>query len=100
MMKTKIYIFNIIKLLPICRLSDELKEQGVIFTDIFTAAKEHGELVQKYFMTDAVKVDEHKLTAYHAALMNGGVFLYVPKNVEVKEPIQAVYILMIKKRNF
>ena len=25
--------------------------------------------------------------------MNGGVFLYVPKNVEVKEPIQAVYIL-------
>ena len=74
-------------------LSDELKEQGVIFTDIFTAAKDHSELVQKYFMTDAVKVDEHKLTAYHAALMNGGVFLYVPKNVEVKEPIQAVYIL-------
>src|SRR5690606_25323737 len=32
-------------------------------------------------------------TAFHAALMNGGVFLYVPKNVEVKEPIQAVYIL-------
>ncbi|MBS4208509.1 Fe-S cluster assembly protein SufD [Bacillus sp. FJAT-50079] len=74
-------------------LSDELKEQGVIFTDIFTAAKEHSDLVQKYFMKDAVKVDEHKLTAYHAALMNGGVFLYVPKNVEIKEPIQAVYIL-------
>lgn len=74
-------------------LSDELKQQGVIFTDITTASKEHSELVQKYFMTDAVKVDEHKLTAYHAALMNGGVFLYVPKNVEVKEPIQAVYIL-------
>src|SRR5690606_12624182 len=64
-------------------LSDELKQQGVIFTDIITASKEHSELVQKYFMTDAVKVDEHKLTAYHAALINGGVFLYVPKNVEV-----------------
>jgi len=74
-------------------LSDDLKEQGVIFTDIFTAAKEHSDLVQKYFMTKGVKVDEHKLTAYHAALMNGGVFLYVPKNVEVKDPIQAVYIL-------
>lgn len=73
-------------------LSAELKEQGVIFADIFTAAKEHSDLVQKYFMKDAVKVDEHKLTAYHAALVNGGVFLYVPKNVEVKEPIQAVYI--------
>lgn len=73
-------------------LSNELKEQGVIFTDLFTALSEHGDLVKKYFMTDAVKVDEHKLTAFHAALVNGGAFLYVPKNVEIKEPIQAVYI--------
>lgn len=73
-------------------LSKQLKEQGVIFTDIFTALSEHGELVQKYYMKDAVKVDEHKLTALHAALVNGGAFLYVPKNVQVKEPIQAVYI--------
>lgn len=73
-------------------LSEELKGQGVIFTDIFTAAKEHGDLLQKYFMKNAVKVDEHKLTALHAALLNGGAFLYIPKNVEVKDPIQAVYI--------
>lgn len=73
-------------------LSEELKEQGVIFTDILTAAKEHPELVKKYFMTEAVKVDEHKLTALHAALLNGGAFLYVPKNVEIAEPIQAVYV--------
>ncbi|TYR73781.1 Fe-S cluster assembly protein SufD [Rossellomorea vietnamensis] len=73
-------------------LSQELQDQGVIFTDILTAIKEHGDLVQKYFMKEGVKVDEHKLTALHAALLNGGVFLYVPKNVEVKQPIQAVYI--------
>ena len=30
-------------------------------------------------MTEAVKVDEHKLTALHTALVNGGVFVYVPK---------------------
>ncbi|KKB33677.1 Fe-S cluster assembly protein SufD [Bacillus thermotolerans] len=71
-------------------VSEDLKEQGVIFTDIFTAVREHSELVQKYFMTDVVKPDEHKLTALHAALLNGGVFLYVPKNVEIKQPIQAV----------
>ncbi|MGD6968682.1 Fe-S cluster assembly protein SufD [Rossellomorea vietnamensis] len=73
-------------------LSQELQDQGVIFTDILTALKEHGDLVQKYFMKEGVKVDEHKLTALHAALLNGGVFLYVPKNVEVQQPIQAVYI--------
>ncbi|WLR53308.1 Fe-S cluster assembly protein SufD [Bacillus tianshenii] len=72
-------------------LSNDLKDKGVIFTDIHTAAREHSDLVKKYFMTEAVKVDEHRLTALHTALMNGGAFLYVPKNVEIKDPIQAVY---------
>ncbi|MGM0836197.1 MAG: Fe-S cluster assembly protein SufD [Bacillota bacterium] len=73
-------------------LTKELTSQGVIFTDILTAAKEHSDLVQKYFMKDGVKVDEHKLTALHAALMNGGAFLYIPKNVVIEEPIQAIYV--------
>ncbi|WP_346234755.1 Fe-S cluster assembly protein SufD [Lysinibacillus telephonicus] len=74
------------------KVSDELKAQGVIFTDILTAVREHGDLVQKYFMTEAVKVDEHKLTAYHTALVNGGVFVYVPKNVVVEQPLQVVFL--------
>jgi Fe-S cluster assembly protein SufD len=73
-------------------LTEELKSQGVIFTDIQTAAKEHSDLVKKYFMKDGVKVDEHRLTALNAALLNGGVFVYVPKNVEVQEPLQAVFV--------
>ena len=73
-------------------LKEELKAQGVIFTDIITAAKEHSDLVKKYFMQDGVKVDEHKLSALHAALMNGGAFLYVPKNVVIEEPVQAIYL--------
>src|SRR5699024_1611129 len=62
-----------------------------IFTDIFTAMKDHGGLVEKYFMKDAVAVDEHRLTALHAAFMNGGVFLYVPKNVHIETPIQTLF---------
>lgn len=71
--------------------SEKLAEQGVIFTDIFTALQEHSDLVQKYYMTDGVSVDEHKLTALHAAFMNGGVFIYVPKGVKVEEPLQVVF---------
>jgi Fe-S cluster assembly protein SufD len=73
-------------------LSKELRDKGVIFTDIFTAAREHSELLEKYFMTKGVSPHEHRLTALHAALLNGGAFLYVPKNVEIAEPIQAVYL--------
>jgi Fe-S cluster assembly protein SufD len=73
-------------------LTKELKDKGVIFTDILTAAREHGDLLQKYLMTQVINADEHRLAALNAALFNGGVFLYVPKNIEIHEPIQAVYL--------
>ncbi|QKS72210.1 Fe-S cluster assembly protein SufD [Paenalkalicoccus suaedae] len=73
------------------QVQEELASKGVIFTDIQTAIAEHGELVEKYFMQDAVSVDEHQLTSLHAALVNGGTFIYVPKNVEVEAPLQAVF---------
>ncbi|MEG2255161.1 MAG: SufD family Fe-S cluster assembly protein, partial [Vagococcus sp.] len=69
----------------------ELSEQGVIFTDIFTAMREHSDLVKEYFMTKAVPMDEDKLTAFHVAMLNGGVFLYVPKNVVVKDVFESLF---------
>ncbi|MDF0480133.1 Fe-S cluster assembly protein SufD [Vagococcus sp. PNs007] len=69
-----------------------LMEKGVIFTDIFTAMQEHEELVKEAYMTLAVKADEDKLTAFHAAFMSGGMFLYVPKNVVIEEPIEAIFL--------
>ncbi|WP_100400132.1 Fe-S cluster assembly protein SufD [Bacillus sp. FJAT-44742] len=71
-------------------VSSALEEQGVVFTDMQTAVQNHGELVKKYFMGKAVDVDEHRLTALHVALMNGGTFLYVPKNVEITVPLQTI----------
>jgi len=71
-------------------VESELQAQGVIFTDLATALREHGDLVKKYY-GEAVKHDEHKLAALHTAVVNGGVFVYVPKNVEVAVPLQAVF---------
>ncbi|TBL75098.1 Fe-S cluster assembly protein SufD [Paenibacillus thalictri] len=72
-------------------VSDELKHKGVIFTSLENALKEHSDLVKTYFMSVVAK-DENRLTALHAALWSGGVFLYVPKNVEVKVPVQALFL--------
>jgi len=71
------------------RLAEELKAKGVIFTDLETACREHADLVQQHLFT-AIDKDADKLNAVHAALWNGGVFIYVPKNVEVDIPLQAV----------
>lgn len=72
-------------------LSKDLQDKGVIFSDIFTAMRDHSDLVEKYFMKDAVAVDEHRLTALHAAYLNGGVFVYVPEGVKVEEPLQSIF---------
>ncbi|WP_018753343.1 Fe-S cluster assembly protein SufD [Paenibacillus sanguinis] len=74
------------------RLTPELAAQGVIFTDLETAAREHGELVQKYLHT-VIKPEEHRLAALHAALWSGGVFLYVPKDVVIDTPLQSIFLL-------
>lgn len=71
----------------------ELTDKGVIFTDLATAFAQHGDLVKKYLFSDAVSTDENKLTAMNTALMNGGAFIYVPKNVHVEVPLQALYAI-------
>ncbi|MCE4962920.1 Fe-S cluster assembly protein SufD [Staphylococcus haemolyticus] len=74
------------------QVSDQAQKNDVIIEGLSEALINHGELVQKYLMTDAVSVDEHRLTALHTALINGGVFVYVPKNVVVEDPIQYVVL--------
>ncbi|WP_085059893.1 Fe-S cluster assembly protein SufD [Staphylococcus haemolyticus] len=74
------------------QVSDQAQKNGVIIEGLSEALINHGELVQKYLMTDAVSVDEHRLTALHTALINGGVFVYVPKYVVVEDPIQYVVL--------
>src|SRR5438874_11927295 len=70
-------------------LAEELRSQGVILTDLDTAVREYPELVQQYFMTTCVPVESTKYTALHAAFWSGGVFLYIPKGVEIEDPILA-----------
>ncbi len=71
-------------------LSESLKEQGVIFTDMHSAVTDHPELVKKYFMTEGVKPGEGKFAAMHGAFWRGGTFLYVPKNVKAEAPMHSV----------
>jgi Fe-S cluster assembly protein SufD len=71
-------------------LDDTLHQQGVIFCDLDTAVQQHAELVEPHFMTQAVPVGTNAFTALHGALWNGGVFLYVPRGVEVELPLQAL----------
>jgi Fe-S cluster assembly protein SufD len=74
------------------RLSPDLAARGVIFCSMEQALKDHGELVRKYFM-NTIKKEENLLTALHAGLWSGGAFLYIPRNVVVEEPVQALFYI-------
>jgi Fe-S cluster assembly protein SufD len=70
-------------------VSDELAAQGVIFCDLDTAVRDHADLFRQYFMTEAVPVGFGKFEALHAAFWQGGIFLYVPKGVQVELPFRS-----------
>lgn len=72
------------------QVRDELKRQGVVFCDLDTAVREFPELVQRYFLT-AVPTTYNRFAALHTALWSGGSFVYVPRDVDVKLPLQASF---------
>lgn len=71
-------------------LADELSTQGIIFTDLVSASRDHEELVRANLMTKAVHPGEGKFAALHAALWTHGVFVYVPKGVVAEIPLLVV----------
>lgn len=71
-------------------VSDKLTQQGVIFTDLLTAARDHEDLVRANLMTKAVKPTDGKFAALHAALWTHGVFLYVPRGKALELPLHVV----------
>ena len=73
------------------KLKKELEDEGVVFLDMDEALIQFPELVKKYFMTTCVPVGLHKFSALHGAVWSGGTFIYIPKNVKVKQPLQAYF---------
>jgi Fe-S cluster assembly protein SufD len=68
-------------------LPEELAAQGVVFTSLEAAAREHPALVQKHFGT-AITPDDGKFAALNSAFWTGGAFLYVPRDVQVEVPFR------------
>ena len=72
------------------QLADELRRQGVVFTDLGTALRDHEALVESHFMTSAVKTTDGKFAALHGALWNYGAFIFIPRNVVARLPMHVV----------
>ena len=65
-------------------------DQGVIFSDMSTALREHEAIVKKYFAT-IIPAHDNKFAALNSAVWSGGSFVYVPTNVRIDMPLQAYF---------
>ena len=72
------------------QLPVDLVEQGVVFTDLYSALELIPDVIEKHFGT-VIKYDEDKMTAYNAAYFNATAVLYIPDNVIVDQPVEGIY---------
>jgi Fe-S cluster assembly protein SufB len=77
-------------------MNKALAEQGVLFCDMDTAVKKYPDIVKKYFGT-LIPPHDNKFAALNSAVWSGGSFVYVPKGVEVKLPLQAYFRINAEK---
>ena len=73
-------------------IQEELVQQGVVYTDMERALREHEAVVREYFMS-LVPPKDHKFAALHGAVWSGGSFVHVPAGVQVEIPLQSYFRL-------
>lgn len=71
-------------------VSEELRAAGVIVLSMERALVEQEERVRAALMSRALRPETNAFSALHAAFFEGGLFIYVPREVEVALPIHLV----------
>ncbi len=73
----------------------EIEKLGVIFLDMDSGLREYPEIVKKYFAT-VIPPNDNKFASLNSAMWSGGSFIYVPKGVHVKIPLQAYFRINVQ----
>ena len=74
-------------------VSEDLKRRGVVFQPLERAMVEHSDLFRKYFMSTEATLGSAKFAALHQGLVSSGTFLFVPRRVEIEQPIEIFHWL-------
>ncbi|MCU0750095.1 MAG: Fe-S cluster assembly protein SufB, partial [Akkermansiaceae bacterium] len=78
-------------------VKEELTKQGVIFCNSTEGLKEHEEIFRPWF-GKVIPTGDNKFSALNSAVFSGGSFIYIPKGVKLKQPLQAYF--RINSENF
>ncbi len=78
-------------------VKEALEKEGVIFVNSTEGLREHEEIFRPYF-GKVIPTGDNKFSALNSAVFSGGSFIYIPKGVKVKQPLQAYF--RINSENF
>ncbi len=78
-------------------MKEELTKQGVLFVGSTEGLLKHPEIFRQWF-GKVIPIGDNKYSALNSAVFSGGSFIYVPKGVKLKAPLQAYF--RINAENF
>ncbi len=77
---------------------DDTESKDIIICSLKEAASKHQDIFKKYYHQQASS-SEDGTVALNSALANDGVFVYVPKNKQLKKPLQIANLQIDGKQN-
>jgi FeS assembly protein SufD len=71
-------------------ISDKISKQGLIILDIKDALRNCEDLVKKQLTTNPINYGEDKFLSLEASAFYSGLFVYIPKNAIIPDPIRII----------
>jgi FeS assembly protein SufD len=69
---------------------DSVAKQGVIISGIREALSKHGDLIKSRMEVNQLDYLEDKFLALEASAFQSGIFIYIPRNVVLEDPIRVI----------
>jgi FeS assembly protein SufD len=71
-------------------IPDKVSKQGVIISDLGEAVTKYEDLIKKQLTINQLNYNEDRFLALEASAFQSGLFVYIPKNVIIEDPIRIV----------
>lgn len=75
----------------ISHIPTNLQNDGIIVSDLFEALREYPDLIQEKLFS-VIQDQTNRMTAYHTAYLNGGLFIYIPDNLDYTVVIESLIL--------
>jgi FeS assembly protein SufD len=69
---------------------EKLLNQGVIISGLRESLLKHGDLIRQWLVGNQLQYSEDKFLALEAAAFKAGVFIYIPKNILLHDPLRII----------